>query len=230
VRTSPTDTYSTDPGASCHMLQTLLDGYCGTAISYIAAKLGLLDLLADGPQSSDALARSIGAHAPSLHGIMRGLVVLGVFSEGDDGRFGLTTLGECLQREIPSSLHTSALVWGEQCVGAWGSLKGVIHDWDDEESLAIPRHCHRALKGPARLLLVERVMPARAEQAPTVVLSDLHMLAMGGGRERTEAEYRALFAAAGVALTRVILTPSPFNVIEGVRSGAEESRHEQSLA
>ena len=109
-------------------------------------------------------------------------------------------------------------------------LKSVIHDWDDEESLAILRQCHRALQGPARLLLVERVMPARAEQAPEVVLSDLHMLAMGGGRERTEAEYRALFAAAGVALTRVIPTPSPFSVIEGVRAEAKESRHEQSLA
>jgi O-methyltransferase domain len=71
-------------------------------------------------------------------------------------------------------------------------------------------------------------MPARVEQAPEVVLSDLHMLAMGGGRERTEAEYRALFAAAGVAPTRVIPTPSPFSGIEGICSEAKESRHEQS--
>ena len=75
--TSPTDTHSTDPGASCRMLQTLLDGYRGTALLYIAAKLGLPDLLAEGPQSSDALARTIGAHAPSLHRIIRGLVALG---------------------------------------------------------------------------------------------------------------------------------------------------------
>jgi SAM-dependent methyltransferase len=336
------------------MLQTLLDGYRGTTLIYIAAKLGLPDLLADGPQSSDALARAIGAHPPSLHRIMRGLVALGVFSEGDDGRFGLTALGACLPRETPGSLHTAAIVWGEQFVGAWGGLlhsaltgetafnhvfgrsiweiwpqhpefnqllvqattqvatavlavydfssfssiadvggghgallaailkmhpaatgllfdqphvvaearpyleaagvatrcrvvggnffehlpegadlyilKTVIHDWDDEESRAILRQCHRALQGPARLLLIERVMPARVEQAPEVILSDLHMLAMGGGRERTAAEYRALFAAAGLALTRVIPTSSPFSLIEGIRAEAKESSHEQSLA
>ena len=66
--------------------------------------------------------RTIGAHAPSLHRIIRGLVALGVFSEGDDGRFGLTALGACLQRETPGSLHTAAIVWGEQFVGAWGGL------------------------------------------------------------------------------------------------------------
>ena len=110
MRTSPTDTHRTDPGASCRMLQTLLDGYRGTALIYIAAKLGLPDLLADRPQSSDTLARALGAHTPSLHRIMRGLVALGVFAEGDDGRFGLTALGACLQRETPGSLHIAAIV------------------------------------------------------------------------------------------------------------------------
>ena len=38
-----------------------------------------------------------------------------------------------------------------------------------------------------------------------------------GGQERTEAEFRALLAQAGFALTRVILTQSPFSVIEGMR-------------
>jgi hypothetical protein len=43
---------------------------------------------------------------------------------------------------------------------------------------------------------------------------------MAGGCERTEAEYRDLFAAAGFTLTNVVPLPSPFSlsVIEGVRA------------
>lgn len=94
-------------------------------------------------------------------------------------------------------------------------LKSVIHDWDDDQGLAILRNCHSALKEQGRLLLIERVLPARVDQGPGAVLVDVHMLAVAGGRERNEAEYRALFAAAGFTLTRVIATRSPFRVIEG---------------
>ena len=44
--------------------------------------------------------------------------------------------------------------------------------------------------------------------------SDLNMLVMPGGRERTEQEYAALFAAAGLRLTRVLHTPTRFSVLE----------------
>jgi hypothetical protein len=49
-------------------------------------------------------------------------------------------------------------------------------------------------------------------------LADLNMLVFTGGCERTEAEYRALFAAAGFTLRRIIPTQSLFSVIEGVRT------------
>jgi hypothetical protein len=67
VMTSPTDTHSTDPGASCRMLQALLEGYRGTALIYIAAKLGLHALLADGPQSSDTFCESWSSSARRTH-------------------------------------------------------------------------------------------------------------------------------------------------------------------
>jgi len=71
----------------------------------------------------------------------------------------------------------------------------------------------------AKLLLVERVIPARIEESAAIrvlVVSDLHMMVMNGGRERTEAQYHALFDAAGLALTRVIPTGTAMSVIEGV--------------
>ena len=52
-----------------------------------------------------------------------------------------------------------------------------------------------------RLLVVERVIAADYRQALSVLHLDLQMLVNLGGRERTEAEYRALFAASGFRLT-----------------------------
>lgn len=98
-------------------------------------------------------------------------------------------------------------------------LSRVIHNWDDEHAIAILRNCQRAMEPAAKLLLVERVIPARIEESAAtrvLVVSDLHMMVMNGGRERTEAQYRALFEAAGLGLTRVIPTGTAMSVIEGV--------------
>ena len=331
----------------------LLSGYRNTALLYVAAKLKLADLLADGPRSSAELARSLGAHAPSLHRVLRGLVVLGMCSEENHGRFALTPSGTCLRAEMPGSLRDLAVLCGEECVAAWGGLvhsamtgepafkhvfgmsqwehrkqhpelnecfnawsrqgtsrvagailaaydfsafrtiadvggglgtllaailkahtsvtgilfdqphvvsgarasleaagvaarcrvvggsffdripdgadlhilKSIIHDWDDEQSLAVLRNCRRALKEQGTLLLIERVMPERVEDAPHVVLQDLHMLAMTGGRERSEVEYRALLGVAGFTQTRVIATLCGLSIVEGVRAEAGGKRH-----
>jgi hypothetical protein len=74
-----------------------------------AAQLGIPDLLADGPQSVDALGQATGTHAPSLHRLMRALAALGVFIEDDDGCFGLTPMGACLRRDATRSLRATAL-------------------------------------------------------------------------------------------------------------------------
>jgi hypothetical protein len=95
-------------------------------------------------------------------------------------------------------------------------LKMIIHGWDDEHGLAILENCRRALDGQGTLLLVERVLPTRAEDAPAVIMADLHGLAVSGGRERSESEFRALLGTAGFAVTRVVPTASPFSVIESV--------------
>lgn len=97
-------------------------------------------------------------------------------------------------------------------------LKSIIHDWDDEHALAILRNCHTALGERTRLLLIERILPARAADDPGTILVDLQMLALTGGRERSEAEYRALLAAAGFTTSRVILAGSGFSILEALRS------------
>lgn len=332
-------------------LLRILTGYWPAQVVYVAAKLGIADLLKDGPQSSDVLALATKAHAPSLARLMRALVGIGVCAEDADGRFTLTPLGACLQSGGPGSVRAAALMFGETLYQAWGGLlhsvqtgetafgqvfampiyqyftqhpeaaavfneamiamttqvatavvaaydfsrfrtlvdvggghgtlaaailkatpalsgvvfdlprvaegakkyieaagltgrctvvggdffestpdggdlyilKSIIHAWDDEHSVRILKHCHRGMVPNGTLLLVERVLPAQVSPtgaAQAVVLNDLNMLVTGGGYERTEAEFRALFSAAGFRLTRILSIQAPmgFSLIEGVRA------------
>jgi SAM-dependent methyltransferase len=96
-------------------------------------------------------------------------------------------------------------------------LSTVIHDWDDERSIKILQNCHRATKPGGKLLLAEMVIPDSPEPTPGKFL-DLNMLVMTpGGRERTAGEYAALYEKCGFRLTRIVPTPSPVSVVEGVR-------------
>jgi SAM-dependent methyltransferase len=81
-------------------------------------------------------------------------------------------------------------------------LSRVLHDWDDEPAGRILAACRRALPAGGRLLVVEALLPERAADAPGAITMDLHMLVLLGARERTEAEYRALLATAGLRLAR----------------------------
>ncbi|MBO0727524.1 MAG: hypothetical protein J2P52_18135 [Blastocatellia bacterium] len=53
------------------------------------------------------------------------------------------------------------------------------------------------------------------EQNGVIIGSDLNMLVMTGGRERTEAEFRALLEASGLRIARIVTAPlTAFSVIE----------------
>ena len=94
-------------------------------------------------------------------------------------------------------------------------LSQILHDWDDGRSMAILQQCRRAIPDAGKLLVVETVLPPGEEPSFGKWL-DLHMLAITGGRERTAAEYDALFQAAGFALARVLPTPAGPSVVEAV--------------
>jgi hypothetical protein len=94
-------------------------------------------------------------------------------------------------------------------------LSGILHNWDDAKAGLILDTLRRAMPAGAKLLLVEYVLPAGAEPSFGKLL-DLHMMAVTGGLERTEAEHRRLFAAHGLRLTRVVPTAGDISVIEGV--------------
>jgi O-methyltransferase domain len=98
-------------------------------------------------------------------------------------------------------------------------LKHVIHDWNDDRATEILRNCRRAMGAEATLLIVEGVYPSRIDQSEEsrgAAANDVNMLVCTGGRQRSEAEFRGLFDAAGFRLMRIVPTQAPVKVIEGV--------------
>ena len=93
-------------------------------------------------------------------------------------------------------------------------LKSILHDWPDDRCVEILDTCRRSLRPGGVVLVVETIL-GRSGFEVQAAFSDLNMLVMPGGRERTEQEYAALFAAAGLRLTRVIDTVTRMSVVEG---------------
>jgi hypothetical protein len=98
-------------------------------------------------------------------------------------------------------------------------LKSVLHDWDDELASLILKRCHEAMRKDAKLLIVECLMPERMEASilnRDAARSDLNMLVMLGGRERTANEYRSLLQSAGFSVTGIGAAELNFSVIEAI--------------
>ena len=316
-----------------------------TQALYVAAKLGVADLLAAKPQHITELSAATKTHERSLYRVLRSLSSIGVFEETEPKVFKNTPYSEALRADVPNSLRNGAIfmgeewhwrVWGDMLYSvetgkpAWGHIHGaevfdyfannprqaeifnnamtdmsvstapavveaydfsgintltdiagghgyllaqvlkanpnmsgilfdmpqviagagalfekegvaervekvtgdffasvpksadayimkhIIHDWDDERATKILQNINEAMTENGKVLIVEVVVPEGNEPHYSKLL-DLEMLASPGGMERTAGEYRELLAAAGLRLTRIIPTKSPFSIIEGIR-------------
>src|SRR6516162_434220 len=76
---------------------------------HVVAVLGIADLLADGPKSSDELAQITGSHARTLHRVLKTLVAAGVFAEDKAGCFCLTALSQPLRTDAPDSVRAASI-------------------------------------------------------------------------------------------------------------------------
>jgi hypothetical protein len=316
-----------------------------TQALYVAARLGIADLLAAGPRPVAELAAETETHERSLYRVLRSLAGAGVFAEVAPKTFGLTPLAEPLRADAPGSMRNGLIFMGEQWhfnvwanmmhsvrTGrpAWGHthgaevfeyfaanpdhaeifndamtdmsvgtapavveaydfggfrrladiagghgyllaqilkanpglsgvlfdvppvvegaaalleregvasrvervagdffagvpradayvMKHIIHDWDDERATLILKNINGAMGADGRVLIVETVVPEGNGPHYSKVL-DLEMLTSPGGIERTAEEYAALLASAGLKLSRIVPTRSPFSIIEAVRA------------
>jgi SAM-dependent methyltransferase len=92
-------------------------------------------------------------------------------------------------------------------------LKHVIHDWDDERATQILANCRQAMRPNGKLLVVDRAVGPPNQPDPAK-LTDLEMMVLPGGLERSEPEWRSLFAASGFRLDRIIPMPAPQSILE----------------
>jgi hypothetical protein len=162
-----------------------------------------ISLLMEAGGGHGALLRAIlGAHA-GMRGILFDLP--SVIGQAREHMAGSRVADRC---ELVGGSFLESVPPGADAI----LMKHVIHDWNDEDSLRILKNCHAALPEGGKLLVVEAVITPGNEPSVGKML-DLIML-VAGGQERTEAQFRALLAAAGFEMTRTVPTKSPVSVIE----------------
>jgi hypothetical protein len=328
------------------MLRQLAHVMRASRALYAAAELGIADILAAGPMTSEEIGAKAGANGPTVRRLMRALVAHGVFEEPESGCFRLNAAGELLRRDVPGSQRAAVLfvagkmrweLWSDflesvrtgqaaverafgktifernaetpeeatlfneamashsaalsaplmaaydfgsfrrladigggtgrliadilaahhsmrgtlfdlpnvvagapalleasgvkaRCEVVGGSffdgvppgadaylLRAILHDWDDERSITILKSVRKAAAKDAVLLIVERVLPEKAEAGNALdsYLLDLEMLVnTPGGRERSESEFREILNAAGFGPLRLIPTSTATSLLE----------------
>ena len=111
-----------EPISSKQQLSQMIVGSWITQAIYVAAELGVADAVADGAGEIGSLARRTGAQAEPLHRVLRALASVGIFAEGEPGRFSLTPLAEHLRSGATDSQRPLAIMAGTEFYRSWGEL------------------------------------------------------------------------------------------------------------
>jgi hypothetical protein len=117
-------------------LSDLISGYQRSQLVLTAARLGLADLLANGPLGVEELASKTGSHAPSLARLLRALAGYGIFGQLPDGRFELNATGRLLRDGVSNSLRPMALVAANDTYRLWAELFNCIRSGKDGFAIA----------------------------------------------------------------------------------------------
>jgi len=105
------------------ILTQMAFGALMTQALYVAAKLGIADLLAAKPQTAAQLAAATETHEQALYRVLRSLAGAGVFAEVEPRVFGLTPVGEALRSDAPNSMRGGMIFMGEAWHwGVWGHM------------------------------------------------------------------------------------------------------------
>ena len=200
-----------DPQAAANFDEAMAAFSAQTALALNAAyDFSKYGKLADIGGGNGALLIGILQGAPTLKGIVFDQPASAERAQKNIANAGLTArcqaIGGDFFKEVPRG------------AGAY-LLKHIIHDWNDDQAVAILKTCHRAMTGTAaKLLLVEGVYPERIDQSMEsrgAALNDVNMLVSTGGRQRSESEFCTLYQQAGFRLTNIVPTAARVCIIEG---------------
>ena len=108
--------------SSSSVLLEMMSGYQKSQALFVAAKLGIADILSNGSKTADELAKATGVNSRSIYHLMRSLISVGVFSLEDNEKFCLNSLGKHLLTGTSDSLRGTVMTMGDQSYQAWGNL------------------------------------------------------------------------------------------------------------
>ena len=120
------------------VLTQIMFGALACQALYVTAKLGIADLLADGPKSVEELATATDTHAPSLYRVLRAAASLGVFTEQENQTFGLNANAEALRSNVSNSLRDNIIFMGEDW--HWEVLGKTISSVRTGKSVWVEKH------------------------------------------------------------------------------------------
>jgi len=141
---------------------------------YVAAKLGIADLLASGEKNADELAELCDAHAPSLYRALRTLASAGVFAEDDDRRFSMTPLAEPLRSDVPGSVRGYVIMQGEPWLwNAWSLAEHSVRTGEPAFNRLHGAHIFEFLEqNPEAAAVFNAGMSGRAASADVAITRD----------------------------------------------------------
>ena len=137
----------------------LINGFWAAQVTCAAAALSLPDHLAAGPATAEALAEASGAHAASLHRLLRALASLGLCVQTPDGRFALTDAGQYLRVDTPGSVRGRALFTGDMLWKQFGDLTHQVRTGGRTQAIVSGAEGFELLKNdPPRLHAFQQAM------------------------------------------------------------------------
>jgi O-methyltransferase domain len=114
------------PSSAAINLLDLIQSHRITAIIYVAAKLGIVELLRDGPRPLDHLVSATGSHPDALQRLMTALSTVGICARIDSGSYSVTELGCALDRSSDQSFKAWAIFEGEMLSKSWFDMTETI--------------------------------------------------------------------------------------------------------
>jgi ubiquinone/menaquinone biosynthesis C-methylase UbiE len=116
------DNIQSEGESSSSVLLEMMYGFTISQALFVAAKLGIADILSDSSKTADELAKAAGVNSHGIYHLMRMLVSVGVFSLEDNEKFCLNSLGKHLLTGTSDSLRGTVMAVGDEIYQAWGNL------------------------------------------------------------------------------------------------------------